>query len=69
MRHSTTDPNNQEYDFFTLGLTSSDQLAKAVKSFSPREYRSVVYIVSYEKNSSDIKFLNDLVPYLELGTL
>jgi len=64
-----SDSENQGYDYFTIGLTQSDPLSRAVKPFNPREYRSVVYLVSFDKTKEDLRYLNGKIPYLELGTL
>lgn len=69
LREVASDPKNKDYDYFTLGLTEKDPLKEAVKSFSPRNYRSIVYLVSFEKDSKDLRYLNGKIPYLELGTL
>ncbi|MDO8509299.1 MAG: hypothetical protein Q7S27_06490 [Nanoarchaeota archaeon] len=64
-----SDRENKEYDYFTLGLTEKDPLREGVKSFSPREYKSRIYMVSFDKSRENLKFLNGRIPYLELGTL
>ena len=65
----TTDPKNRDYNYFTIGLMESDPLTELVRKFNPREYRSRLYLVSFDKTSQDLSFLKERIPYLELGTL
>jgi len=64
-----SDTQNKDYDHFSIGLTQNDPLVKAVKPFSPREYRSMVYLVSFNSMDHNSRYLNGKIPYLELGTL
>tara|TARA_Y100000034_G_scaffold137009_1_gene218353 strand:- start:892 stop:1986 length:1095 start_codon:yes stop_codon:yes gene_type:complete len=64
-----SDTENNVYNYFTIGLMENDPLAQSVRKFNPREYRSRLYLVSFDKTSQDLGFLNERIPYLELGTL
>lgn len=64
-----SDPENKDYDYFTIGLMENDPLSQSVMKFNPREYRSRLYLVSFDKSLEDLSFLNGRIPYLELGTL
>ena len=65
----TSDPKNRHYDYFTIGTMENDTLTQSVRAFNPREYRSRLYLVSFDKNPEDLRFLNGMIPYLELGSL
>jgi hypothetical protein len=65
----TSDPENRHYDYFTIGTMENDSLNQVIRTFNPREYRSKLYLVSFDKNPEDLRFLNERVPYLELGSL
>ncbi len=65
----TSDPENRHYDYFTIGLMENDSLTQSVRAFNPREYRSRLYLVSFDKKPEDLRFLNGRIPYLELGSL
>tara|TARA_Y100000310_G_scaffold343242_1_gene449950 strand:- start:2489 stop:3583 length:1095 start_codon:yes stop_codon:yes gene_type:complete len=65
----SSDPQNQKYDYFMIGLSDTDGLKEAVIPFKPRDYHSIMYTVSFDKSSSESDLLNGRVPYLELGSL
>jgi hypothetical protein len=69
LKEIASDSKNNDYDYFTIGLTRSDPLREAVKPFSPREYNAIVYLVSFDKSDKKLEYLNGEIPYLELGTL
>ena len=65
----SSDANNTNYNYFSIGLTQSDPLTKTAKSLSSREYRAKVYAVTFDRKNTRVPELNSLVPYLELATL
>ena len=64
-----SDPQNQNYDYFSIGFMDSDKLQESVRSFNPREYKSRLYLVSFNKTLEDFRSLNGKVPYVEIGSL
>lgn len=57
------------YDYFLVGLHSTDPLLSALKGFPHICYKSRVYVACWEDGKEYFRALDGRIPYLEIGIL